>query len=84
VRTNSRWHMLLGGISKQQVRIPRSQSHGPVKGLTISTDASVHWCDKKQLKSDIIKGNSLGPPSLTGSLKQAWFLSSVPYITDCL
>lgn len=33
VRTNSRWHMMLGGISKQQVRVPWSRSHGPVKGV---------------------------------------------------
>lgn len=84
VRTNSRWHMMLGGISKQQVRVPRSQSHGSMKGLKISTDVSVHWCGKKLLKSDIIKGDNLGPPSLTGSFKQAWFLSSLPYIMDCL
>jgi hypothetical protein len=75
--------MMLGGISKQQVRVPRSPSHGPVKGVTINTDASVHWCDKKLLKSDIM-GHNLGLPSPTGSLKQAWFLSSPPYIMDYL
>jgi len=42
VRTNSGWHMMLGGISKQQVRVPRSQSHGPVKGVTINTDTYLH------------------------------------------
>ena len=67
---------MLWGISKQQARVPRSPSHGPVKGVTINTNASVHCCGKKLLKSDIIKGHNLGPPSLSGSLKQAWFLSS--------
>jgi hypothetical protein len=83
VRTNSRWHMMLWGISKQQVSFQESITWS-CEGVTINTNASVHCCGKKILKSDIIKGHNLGPPSLTGSLKQAWFLSSLPYVVDYL
>jgi hypothetical protein len=48
--------MMLGGISKQQVRVPRSPSHGPVKGVTINTDTSVLWCSKKLLKVTLSRG----------------------------
>jgi len=56
VRTISRWHMMLGGISKQQVRVPRSPSHGPVKKVTLNTDASLHWFGNKLLMMALSKG----------------------------